>query len=116
MNTRVTLSQITELLTKAQGLLQMVVDAQPKPTPGKPPQPYWTQRTEKEIWDVWEKLKAKEKFDASDVWNIVHGENSNKWRINSHYSAILSRWARDGHLHRVREGSGRISALYKIPI
>jgi hypothetical protein len=114
MNTSAKLSEIKSLLDKAQGLLQMVIEAQPKPTPGKPPQPYWTQRTEKEIWDAWEKLRAKGQFDAADAWNIVHGNLAKTYRTDSFYSSILSRWAREGYIERVREGRGPIPALYKI--
>jgi hypothetical protein len=116
MNTRNQLLDIVSLLNKAQGLLKMIAESQPKPPPGKPPQPYWTQRTKKEIWDFWDKIKTKDTFTAADVWDIVHpNSKALTYRIDSFYSAILSEWARDGHLEIVRKGRGQTATFYKIP-
>ena len=114
MNTRNTLIEITKLMNKAQGLLAMVVESQPKPTPGKPPQPHYTQKVAREIWNAWDKLKAAGQFDASKARKIAKNEEI-FYRIDSSYSAILSKWASEGYIDRVKEGSGPLPAIYKIP-
>src|SRR4051812_38347917 len=104
--TRNQLLEIEKLLNKAQGLLKTVIDSQPKPTPGKPPQPYWTQKVALEIWNAWDKLKAKGKFDAREAQKIATSDDDPRHlRIDTSYSAILSRWAREGHIERVEEGA-----------
>lgn len=116
MNTRAKLNEIKTLLDKANSLLGSVIEAQPKPTPGKPPQPYHTQRVAREIWGIWDKLKAKGQFSANDAWKIAKGKNSLpiSYRIDSFYSAILSKWWRDGYIERIKEGRGPLPAIYKI--
>jgi hypothetical protein len=114
--TRNRLLEIEKLLNKAQGLLKTVVDSQPKPTPGKPPQPYWTQKVATNIWNAWDKLKEKGRFDAREAQKIATSDKELKhYRIDTSYSAILSRWAAEGYLDRVEEGSGPNPAIYKIP-
>jgi hypothetical protein len=97
--------------------LESAIEAQPKPTPGKPPQPYYTQRVAREIWNIWDKLKTKDQFDANDAWKIAKGKDSlpTMYRIDSFYSAILSKWAQEGYIERIREGRGPLPAIYKIP-
>lgn len=114
MNTRARLNEIKSLLDKANALLETVIEAQPKPTPGKPPQPYWTQRVKRELWNVWDKLKDAGEFDANDAWGIVHSKTAHL-RIDSFYSSILSEWAREGYLERTQEGRGPLPAKYRIP-
>jgi hypothetical protein len=115
MNTRNTLIEITKLLHKAQGLLAMVTESQPKPIPGKPPQPHYTQKTETEIWNAWDKLRAKGEFSANTAWLIAKNKQHLPTPMDSFYSAILSKWWRQGYIKRTREGRGPLPAFYKIP-
>jgi len=115
MNTRIKLNEIKRLLEKANSMLESVIEAQPKPDLGKPPQPNYTQKVAIEIWKVWEKLKIKGQFDVNDVWEIVKGKQPPvAYRMDSSYSAILSKWAKAGHIHLVRQGRGRLTSIYKI--
>jgi hypothetical protein len=115
MNTLNTLNEITRLLTKAQGLLDMVAAAQPKPAHGKPEQPYYTKKVEREIWRAWDKLKACGEFDARKARQIAKGEPTQKRYIDSSYSSILSRWSKEGYLIKLRGGDGPVAAVYQIP-
>lgn len=116
MNTRARLNDVKALLTKAQAMLEVVIEAQPKQTPGKPPQPHYGQKVARQIWNVWDKLKVKEQFDANDAWRIVTGNTDpRKYRIDSFYSAILSKWAQEGYIKKTRAGRGQLPAIYKIP-
>ena len=109
MNTRNRLIEVTKLMNKAQGLLAMVIESQPKPTPGKPPQPYYTQRVAMEIWSAWDKLKAAGQFDAGKARRIVKNDTSPKmYRIDSSYSAILFKMGiGKGFIERIEEDGGR---------
>jgi hypothetical protein len=115
MNTLTTLHEITRLLNKAQGLLAMVVADQPRPSPGKPDRPNYTKKAELEIWNAWEKLKGAGEFGAKKARQIAKGESQPKGWIDSSYSSILSRWAREGYLVKVSGGVGPVPAIYKIP-
>lgn len=116
MNTRVQILEIKKLIDRAQGLLEMVIASQPKQILGKPTQPYYTQRVATKLWEAWEKLKAKGKFDASEAKRIATGDtNLRHYRIDSSYSAVLSQWAKEGYLDIIEKGSGPRPSIYKIP-
>ncbi|HEX5399596.1 MAG TPA: hypothetical protein VFY06_11175 [Verrucomicrobiae bacterium] len=115
MNTRSRLIEIEKLISKAHGLLTMVVESQPKPAPGKPPQPHYTRKIETQIWRAWDKLKSAGNFTASEAKRLVTGDKDPRhWRTDSFYSSILSRWASEGYIERVQEGRGTKAATYKI--
>jgi len=93
----------------------MVVADQPRPSPGKPDRPNYTKRIELEIWNAWDKLKVTGEFGAKEARQIAKGEAQLKGWIDSSYSAILSRWAKEGYLVKVSGGAGSAPAIYKIP-
>lgn len=109
------LIEITQLLNKAQRPLTIVTDSQPISTPGKPPQPFYTQKVETEIGKAWNKVKLAGDFTASTAKGIVTGDKEPRHRgTDSFNSSILCRWAREGSIERVQEGSGTRAAIYKI--
>lgn len=116
MNTRPTLIEVTRLLGKAHAMLQTLVEAHSTQSAGKPPQPLYGQRVKREIWNGWDKLKAAGEFDAGQAKKIIRGDTGSIiYRIDSSYSAILAEWFREGYIERVREGSGPLPSIYKIP-
>jgi hypothetical protein len=116
MNVSYELAEIARLIEKAHDRLQSVIETQPKPTLGKPPAPSYGQRVARKIWNVWDELKAKGEFDAAEAKRIATGDTDQRhYRIDSSYSAILSKWAQEGYLDRAEEGSGPRPAIYKIP-
>jgi hypothetical protein len=116
MNTRIELIQIQKLINEAQLRMSALVDSQPKPQAGKPPQPRHTQRVEMGLWRTWEVLKSKENFTAAQARKIA-GEKDIYLarRSESAYSSILSRWAREGCIDFVEQGKGPRPSTYKIP-
>lgn len=96
------------------GMLQAVIEAQPKPVPGKPPQPRRRQRIEREIWSVWDTLKAEKAFTASQARKLPRVTPVHTISVRPSYSSILSRGPREGHVDRIEEGSGPNSAIYRI--
>jgi acyl-CoA-binding protein len=117
MNTKATLNEIKALINKAQAMLDAVIEAQPKQTPGKPPQPRYGKRVERKLWNAWDKLKAKGQFSANTAYLIANDQEHlpTMFRIDSFYSAILSRWSREGFIERIRRGRGPLPAIYKVP-
>jgi hypothetical protein len=116
MNARSTLMEIQKLIGKAQLLIATLVESQPKPTPGKPPEPRYSQRIKRGIWKAWDKLKAEEEFTAAKASSIVGEEDSYlRRRSVAAYSAILSEWAKAGYIVQIEEGKGRLPSRYKIP-
>jgi hypothetical protein len=119
MNTRPRLNEIKKLLDKALQLMETLIEAQPKPTPGKPPQPRRYQRIERAIWNVWDELEHLPPFTVANVRKTVvkkAGGSSTYLgdRSNSAYSSILSRWAEAGYLEIVEQGAGPLPTKYKI--
>jgi hypothetical protein len=115
MNDRIRLIEIKKVLDKAQLMMSALIESHPKPEPGKPPQPGYAQKIEVGIWNAWDKLKEKKVFTALDAKKIVKGDNKyTQYRIDSAYSAILSRWARDGYIEIVEQGQGSRATTYKI--
>jgi len=116
MNARNQLLEVKRLMASAQEILATVIELQPKPIPGKPPFPARSQKVERELWNVWDGLKEKRQFTASDAFKLAtRGMNIRHTRTVSSYSAILSRWAEQGHINTVEKGSGRRPAQYEIP-
>ena len=120
MNARLELKEIKRLLDKAQELTETLLEAQPKPTPGKPPEPRRSQRFERGIRNVWEELKPLEHFTVADVRKRVV-KNAGAYpaffvqRSDSSYSSILSRWAKAEFLDIIEQGKGRRPTKYKVP-
>lgn len=114
MNTKIELIQIAKLIKKAQQQLETLIESEPKPTPGKPPQPYGNQKVELAIWRAWDQLKDLDKFDAYKAKKVATGIVPRNRRIDSSYSSILSRWAQLGYIDRIEAGSGPKPAFYKI--
>jgi hypothetical protein len=120
MNTRLGLNEIKRLLHKAQELTETLLEAQPKPTPGKPPEPRRSQRFERAIWNMWDELKPLLEFTVADVRKRAVKKAGAypaffAQRSDSSYSSILSRWAKTGDLEIVEQGKGRRPTKYKVP-
>jgi len=115
MNTRRELAEIKKLIDQAQVRIAALLEVQPKPTPGKPPRPGFNQNTAMSIWRVWDKLKAKGIFSATQAKSIA----TERWEgfplpSDSAFSSILSGWAKDEYLQIVRQGKGRLPTVYKV--
>ena len=113
MNVRIELIEIKKLLEKAQKLTDAVIASQEKPKSGKPPEPEYSQRVACCIWNEWEKLKQKGEFTVRDAKALMTDPYCKK-RSESAYSSILSRWAREGYIDKIKPGSGPRPAKYKI--
>ena len=113
MQTLQKLNAIEKRLTEAQRLLASVIASEPKPKPGKPPMPTF-QSVEYYIWLSWDKLKAENEFTAYHAKEIVKADGKSRLRTDSSYSAVLSRWARDGYIKLITQGSGQKPSTYKI--
>jgi hypothetical protein len=116
MNLRTEIFEIKALLEKANTRLLALAESQPKAIPGKPPQPPYSRKIEREIWDAWDDLKAKGQFTAATAWKVAKKQTHTPfpYRIDSAYSSILSRWAREGFIERMRQGRGQMPSLYRI--
>ena len=123
MNTRFGLNEIKRLLHKAQELTETLLEAQPKPTSEKPPEPRrsrQSQRFDRAVWVVREELKSLSQFTVADVRKRVV-KNAGAYpaffaqRSDSSYSSTLSRWAKTGDLEIVEQGKGRRPTKYKVP-
>ena len=115
MNTRNKLIEAQKMIVTAQEILSSIIESQPKQPFGKPPQPGRGQRVKKELWNVWDELKAKGQFTAHQARKIAtKGFDSRYTRSNSSYSAVLSNWAQDGYIERIESGSGQRPAIYQI--
>ncbi len=110
------LTEIKKLIDKAQLRLEEMIEVQPKPALGKPSPPSYRAKIERSIWNVWDKLKAKGQFDAFDAKQIATGDNNpRRYKIDSSYSAVLSRWAKDGYINIQKQGTGPLRTIYTIP-
>jgi hypothetical protein len=116
VNNNTNLQEIKHLIEKALRRLDTVLAAQEtKPHGGKPPAPDLAKRVEWGIWEIWESLKAKEKFTARDVKSLMRDSYCKKRSLSS-YSVVLSAWSRDGYLECARPGSGPLPTIYTMPI
>ena len=118
MNNLARLKQIESHLAKAHDLLRVAMASEEganTPIPGRP-DPDVTQRV---AWHIarrenWRHLTKLAEFTFRDVRELVKSDLYCSRRSDSTYSSILSKWARDGYLVIVSQGSGPSPTKYKV--
>ena len=91
----------------------VAIESEPKPVLGKPPLPrYGT--VAYQIWKKWDELKKAGRFTAYEAKQIVKEHDRSRYGVDSSYSSVLSKWAREGYITLVTEGRGQIPAFYEI--
>jgi hypothetical protein len=116
MTPRIARQRINERLDEIRRLLDEAlpegqIDAQPR---GKPPQPDYTKRVEREIWRIWDKLEKLPEITVRRVRKLIQDSYCQD-RTNASFSTVLSDWAENGYLEIVRQGSGPRPTVYRVP-
>jgi hypothetical protein len=106
------LNEIKGLLTRAQLLLATIIESQPIKN-GRPPTPRYGS-VAWSLYKVWDKLAKKGVFSAYEAKQIAKGDEKARYGVDSSYSAVLSQWAKDGHITLKSKGSGQMPSYYSI--
>jgi len=115
MNTRNQLQEMQRLVKRLQDMVEELIEVQPKPTDSEPPP-----MRRRNAWNALRKALLEKhplgaEFTATELGQEaekIAGKNQGHWS-DSHYSSILSSWAKNGWLELVEEGSGRRPSRYR---